>query len=142
MTHEVANTSIAEDMERVNRQIARRQKISSLIRYVLLIVVGFVMLYPLIWLIGASFKTNSEIFSNPGFWPKEPTDQRLCERLANVDPLHFRAFLLEYLPDHFYPRPSGPASARLSWLMALPASSFRSSACSFPCSSQRCCCQT
>jgi oligogalacturonide transport system permease protein len=27
------------------------------------------MLYPLIWLVGASFKTNAEIFSELGFWP-------------------------------------------------------------------------
>ncbi|WP_316858237.1 carbohydrate ABC transporter permease [uncultured Cohaesibacter sp.] len=60
-------------MERVNRQIARRHKINSFIRYILLFIVGIIMLYPLIWLIGASFKTNSEIFSNPGFWPQNPT---------------------------------------------------------------------
>nr|WP_119309254.1 carbohydrate ABC transporter permease [Cohaesibacter haloalkalitolerans] len=73
MTIATTNVSTVEEMERVNQMIARRHKINSVIRYVLLIVVGFVMLYPLIWLIGASFKTNSEIFSNPGFWPKEPT---------------------------------------------------------------------
>ncbi|WP_353844893.1 carbohydrate ABC transporter permease [Rhizobium sp. CSW-27] len=31
------------------------------------------MLYPLIWLVGASFKTNSEIFAGAGFIPHEPT---------------------------------------------------------------------
>ena len=31
------------------------------------------MLYPLIWLVGASFKTNSEIFSGAGFIPETPT---------------------------------------------------------------------
>jgi oligogalacturonide transport system permease protein len=29
------------------------------------------MLYPLIWLVGASFKSNSEIFSEVGFWPSQ-----------------------------------------------------------------------
>ena len=42
-------------------------------RYLLLSVVGFIMLYPLIWLVGASFKTNAEIFSSPGFIPRNPT---------------------------------------------------------------------
>jgi oligogalacturonide transport system permease protein len=27
------------------------------------------MLYPLLWLVGASFKSNAEIFSEVGFWP-------------------------------------------------------------------------
>ena len=31
------------------------------------------MLYPLIWLVGASFKSNAEIFASPGFWPRHPT---------------------------------------------------------------------
>ena len=32
--------------------------------YILLTVTGSVMIYPLLWLIGASFKTNDEIFSS------------------------------------------------------------------------------
>ena len=28
------------------------------------------MLYPLLWLVGASFKSNAEIFSSAGFWPE------------------------------------------------------------------------
>jgi oligogalacturonide transport system permease protein len=39
------------------------------VRYTLLIAVGLLMLYPLIWLIGASFKSNAEIFTEVGFWP-------------------------------------------------------------------------
>jgi len=52
---------------------ARLETISAVIRYGLLLAVGFVMLYPLIWLIGASFKTNSEIFAGAGFIPEHPT---------------------------------------------------------------------
>ncbi|WP_425504160.1 carbohydrate ABC transporter permease [Roseibium litorale] len=51
----------------------RNERISAAVRYTLLVAVGFVMLYPLIWLIGASLKTNSEIFANPGFIPENPT---------------------------------------------------------------------
>ena len=40
----------------------QRRKISTIIRYVLLVAVGFIMVYPLIWMVGATFKTNSEIF--------------------------------------------------------------------------------
>jgi oligogalacturonide transport system permease protein len=30
------------------------------------------MVYPLIWMVGATFKTNSEIFTSAWFWPKNP----------------------------------------------------------------------
>jgi len=40
------------------------------VRYVALVLVALVMLYPLFWLIGASFKSNSEIFTEVGFWPQ------------------------------------------------------------------------
>lgn len=42
-----------------------------LMRYLILGCIAFLMLYPLIWLVGASFKTNSEIFSSAGFWPNK-----------------------------------------------------------------------
>ena len=42
---------------------------NQLIRYTALLAVAVVMLYPLLWLIGASFKSNGEIFTELGFWP-------------------------------------------------------------------------
>ncbi len=50
-----------------------RRKISTFLRYFVLIAVGLLMVYPLIWMIGATFKTNNEIFSSVWFIPKEPT---------------------------------------------------------------------
>ena len=50
-----------------------KRKISTFLRYFVLIAVGFVMVYPLIWMVGATFKTNNEIFSSVGFIPKNPT---------------------------------------------------------------------
>lgn len=46
---------------------------SVILRYLVLILVGFVMVYPLLWMISATFKNNSEIFSNIGLIPKNPT---------------------------------------------------------------------
>ena len=46
-----------------------RDQGSPWLRYLALSAVAIVMLYPLLWLIGASFKTNAEIFSSAGFWP-------------------------------------------------------------------------
>ena len=39
------------------------------LRYLALSVVALVMLYPLIWLLGASFKTNAQIFTEASFIP-------------------------------------------------------------------------
>jgi len=39
------------------------------LRYLLLAATAILMLYPLLWLVGASFKSNSEIFTSAGFWP-------------------------------------------------------------------------
>lgn len=56
-----------------NARTRRNQMISAVIRYAILAGVGFIMLYPLLWLVGASFKTNAEIFASPGFIPEDPT---------------------------------------------------------------------
>ena len=50
----------------------QRAKVSAFLRYTVLIVVGIIMVYPLIWMVGATFKTNSEIFTSAWFWPKNP----------------------------------------------------------------------
>lgn len=33
-----------------------RKTVNTIVRYVVLIVVGFIMIYPLIWMVGATFK--------------------------------------------------------------------------------------
>ena len=53
-------------MKRKNKAIA-----ASIVRYGLLCLLGVVMVYPLLWMISASFKTNTEIFSSLGLIPKE-----------------------------------------------------------------------
>ncbi len=49
--------------------LAEPSRGAQLIRTTLLLCVAVVMLYPLIWLVGASFKSNTEIFTEAGFWP-------------------------------------------------------------------------
>ena len=53
----------------------KQHKVSNAIKYPVLILVGFIMIYPLLWMVGASFKSNAEIFSSIGFIPKNPTLQ-------------------------------------------------------------------
>ncbi|MFN7053423.1 MAG: carbohydrate ABC transporter permease, partial [Gemmobacter sp.] len=84
------------DMQTFNEaQAARRarlQMISTTVRYVLLFAVGLVMLYPLIWLIGASFKTNSEIFAGAGFIPENPTVDGYVKGWETSTPYTFGRF--------------------------------------------------
>ena len=53
--------------------VKKKRVLSTLLKYVILIGVGFLMIYPLIWMVGASFKNNTEIFTSAGFIPKEVT---------------------------------------------------------------------
>lgn len=70
----------------------RRRKVSTALRYAVLTFVGLVMLYPLIWLVGASFKTNAEIFAGPGFIPAEPTLSGYVEGWKTSTPYTFGRF--------------------------------------------------
>ncbi|WP_133505086.1 carbohydrate ABC transporter permease [Marinomonas balearica] len=49
----------------------RKQKIGAFFRYVILILCGAVMLYPLVWMFSAAFKPNYEIFTSLSLWPSE-----------------------------------------------------------------------
>lgn len=48
----------------------KKKRISRFFKYLFLVLGALVMLYPIIWLIGASFKSNSEIFQSIWFMPK------------------------------------------------------------------------
>jgi oligogalacturonide transport system permease protein len=65
----MANESVMTNAEILKTR--RREQINAAVRYTLLIFVGLVMLYPLVWLVGASFKTNTEIFTEIGFIPSK-----------------------------------------------------------------------
>ena len=68
------NIVIDKEIVELNQKRLKKMKIknniNSAVRYSVLIIVGFIMLYPLLWMIGSSFKTNAEIFSSVGFIPK------------------------------------------------------------------------
>jgi len=49
--------------------LAEPSRGATLIRTTALLCVAVVMLYPLLWLVGASFKSNAQIFTEAGFWP-------------------------------------------------------------------------
>ena len=66
----VIDKDVMEMNEKRLKKMKMKNSINSALRYSVLIIVGFIMLYPLLWMIGSSFKTNAEIFSSVGFIPK------------------------------------------------------------------------
>ena len=74
-----------------------RYKVNMVLRYVILLAVGVVMVYPLIWMIGASFMTNEQIFSSVNFIPKAPTFSGYQKGFAGYQGmtlLHFMAYMI------------------------------------------------
>ncbi|HEX3038646.1 MAG TPA: carbohydrate ABC transporter permease [Oscillospiraceae bacterium] len=53
----------------MNESAIHRARIKRLCMYAILLAVAIVMLYPIVWLFGASFKSNAEIHSSIGFIP-------------------------------------------------------------------------
>ena len=54
-------------------KLETRHKIAKFFQYFVLIVVGFIMIYPLLWMVCANVKSTTEIFTGIGFIPKNPT---------------------------------------------------------------------
>ena len=46
-----------------------RRRIGSVVAHVLLILASIIMLYPLLWMLSASFRPENEIFSSNSLWP-------------------------------------------------------------------------
>ena len=57
--------------------------IATFFKYLVLILVGLIMIYPLLWMISATFKDNSEIFAGIGLWIKNPTLEGYKNALNN-----------------------------------------------------------
>ena len=67
-----------------------KQKWSSIILNVVLLLVGVITVFPFVWMILSSFKTNSEIFSlQQSFWPREFTFDNYVSMQTNFNFLRF-----------------------------------------------------
>ncbi|SFR63311.1 carbohydrate ABC transporter permease [Anaeromicropila populeti] len=53
--------------------LGKKKYLATFLKYAVLIIVGFIMVYPLLWMISATFKTNNEIFSGISLWVNDPT---------------------------------------------------------------------
>jgi oligogalacturonide transport system permease protein len=70
-----ANVQISTELELKNKELyrkrTRKRRINLAIRYTILILFAFIMLYPILWLAGSTFKTNAEIWTEIKFWPNK-----------------------------------------------------------------------
>ncbi len=94
MADHVLSPHLAADQEadRILKAQRRRHLVSMVVRYGVLTLVGLLMLYPLIWLVGASFKPNSEIFAGAGFIPDEATTSGYVNGWKTSTPYTFGHF--------------------------------------------------
>ena len=89
-------------------KISTAHKIGRFFQYFVLILVGIIMIYPLVWMVGATFKTNAEIFSGIGFITKNPTLQGYIDAVTQNyggDISIWKAFVNTYsfvLPKVFF----------------------------------------
>ncbi|MFA7129276.1 MAG: carbohydrate ABC transporter permease, partial [Sphaerochaeta sp.] len=73
--------------------INKKHPISKILSYVFLIVLAYIMTYPLLWMIGAAFKSNDEIFSTLGLFPKNPVFGAFSEGWKGTGQYGFDRFL-------------------------------------------------
>lgn len=92
--HKTLVSQISPEALAEMRRTERRQQINAAIRYAILIACGFAMIYPLLWLVGASFKTNREIFTEIGFLPLAPTVEGYIEGWKTSTDYTFGRFFL------------------------------------------------
>ena len=60
-----------------------KRTIQIVIRYTVLTAVGIFMIYPLLWMIGATFKPNNEIFAGLNILPKKATFEGYLNAMKN-----------------------------------------------------------
>ena len=73
--------------------------IGRFFQYFVLILVGVIMIYPLVWMVGATFKSNAEIFAGIGFLTANPTLQGYIDAVTQNyggDISIWRAFINTY----------------------------------------------
>ena len=80
-------------------KLSTAHKIGRFFQYFVLILVGVIMIYPLVWMVGATFKSNAEIFACIGFLTANPTLQGYIDAVTQNyggDISIWRAFINTY----------------------------------------------
>lgn len=61
--------------------VQNKKKIRAILYHIVAVVIGFVMIYPLLWMLMSSFKENTEIFQ--AAWSLWPSDWAIAENYAS-----------------------------------------------------------
>ena len=80
-------------------KLSTAHKIGRFFQSFVLILVGVIMIYPLVWMVGATFKSNAEIFAGIGFLTANPTLQGYIDAVTQNyggDISIWRAFINTY----------------------------------------------
>ena len=80
-------------------KLSTAHKIGRFFQYFVLILVGVIMIYPLVWMVGATFKSNAEIFAGIGILTANPTLQGYVDAVTQNyggDISIWRAFINTY----------------------------------------------
>ncbi|MCL1996803.1 MAG: carbohydrate ABC transporter permease [Defluviitaleaceae bacterium] len=72
----------------------KRSQINAVIRYSILIFIGFILLYPILWMVGGAFKENADIFGNFNILP--PLDNIVLDHFPNAWQLSANNTILFY----------------------------------------------
>lgn len=56
-----------------------KKKVNLFASYIIIFIIGFIMLYPIIWMFFATFKTNDEIFGHAGLLPSSYSFQNFID---------------------------------------------------------------
>lgn len=70
---EVIENALEPDLSNRPRRRVKRKTVNTVIWFVVLLALTAIVLYPLVWLVFATFKPSSEFGSNPGLIPDNPT---------------------------------------------------------------------
>jgi multiple sugar transport system permease protein len=62
--------------------------------HIFLLLFAFIMIYPVLWMISSSFKSNSEIFSNFSLWPIQATLSNYSNGWFGIQGFTFGTFIL------------------------------------------------
>ena len=71
-----------------------KSKYKKLLLHLVIIVIGILMLYPLIWMVSSSFKDNTEIFQGSSFWPKKWLFDNYVQGWKGVSGVTFARFFM------------------------------------------------
>lgn len=63
----------AVETARAARQRTAQGRFRRVATHAVIILVGVLMIYPLLWMVSSAFKPQEQIFSDPGLWPSEIT---------------------------------------------------------------------